>query len=377
MKSLILNILIILLLLSCSVNNNVLQTGRTYLNEYTDTLEINKPNPFIIIPVEVEGYSGNYIFDTGADIVCVNQNILPNKNIDVIVGSSNGINAPASITRLKSLKISNQIFRNLYACEIEFPKAIQCIGDGIIGNNIIKSSNWLITDDKLIYSNKSFKIKSNTSSDIFYYSANSLHSNFIINDCQVDTCLIDYGGLFDIELPLELLTNNPKKFKPNYQYHYVKSLCGIHGKSIPDTILRMNCNVHFNDFQMDSVNIDFKSGAEKRVGITFLKRFQTVAINNVDNKLLLGNFRDLKIPKHENKYSFDLINGVFEIRSKIITNDTIQISIGDKFSEINSLKSSELKDYCNNRLLNKNLEKFEYLELTTTDNNKIKIKNWR
>lgn len=376
MKALFLFVFIIFLLPACSVNNNILQTARTYLNDYTDTIEINKPNPFIVIPVEIEDYSGNYIFDTGADLVCVNQSILSNKNIDIIVGASNNMNNSASITYLKSFKISNQIFRDFYACEIQFPKAIKCFGDGIIGNNIIKSSNWLITNDKLICSNKSFMIKSNTSSNIFYYSANGLCSDFIINDCQVDTCLIDYGGLFDIELPLELLTNNPKKFEPNHQYHYVKSSYGIHGKSISDTILRMNCNVHFNDFQIDSVNIDFKPGAEKRVGITFLKRFQTVAINNVDNKLLLGNFRDSEIPKHKNKYSFDLINDVFEISSKVITNDTIQISIGDKFTEINSIKSTELKDYCDIYSLNKDLEKFEYLELTTTDNKKIKIRNW-
>jgi hypothetical protein len=238
----------------------------------------------------------------------------------------------------------------------------------------------MITENMTIFSNKSFDIKNEKISlDIFYYSSNRLHSNILINNIPIDTFLFDYGGTYDIELPKSFYEKNKTSFKPNKITNQIKTTYNAIGKSLPDTVLRLNCNINFNGIQIDSVNIVFRHYKEKRVGYLFLRRFKDVVINNSSGKLFFSDLvKTTKPIQHEPIFKFDLINGFFVVDSKILNElSSSKLNIGDKFVEINSFKSNEFKTYCDFFDWTDSLFLNEYLDLKTAENKIIRINNWR
>jgi len=256
-----------------------------------------------------------------------------------------------------------------------------CFCNGIIGNNVIKSSNWLIDQNKIVFSDRPFNnLVKQVSLDIFYYDSNRLFSNVIINGNRLDTCLIDYGGLYDnIEISKSYYERNLTRFKPNKITRQIRTSYGANGKSLPDTIFSLNCNINFNGLKIDSVNIVIKNKGENLIGFQFLKRFEKVAINNTNKKLVFGNLlKTTTTLQKECLFSFDLINGFFVVASKILNEpNSSGLNIDDKFIEINTIKSSDFKSYCEFLVFKDSLIKFEYLNLKTIDNKMIKINNRR
>ena len=368
-------LLIVSSILSCSKRINVFKTGTIHSKNYCDTIPYDKNNKFIVLPVNVNGKAKKLIFDTGADIVVFPKDSTKSA-IHGTLKDSNGNTTVCGITPIHSFEISNETLTDLYSFNLDFPTPFLCFCNGIIGNTILKSSNWLINENELIFSTNHFDIAGKKLLlDIFYYSSNRLHSNLIINGCRLDTCLVDYGGLFDIELSTKFYTKNKVSFKPNKTTQEITASYGANGKSLPDTVLRLNCNINFNGLQIDSVNIVFKKNGEHRLGINFLKRFKTIVINNSNQHLLISNsINAAKSPK-ESLFSFDLINGLFVVDSKIINESgASDLNIGDKFAEINSIKSSDFKNYCDFLTFKDSLIKYEFLDLKTIENKSFKVK---
>lgn len=330
----------------------------------------------IVLPVSVNGVAGNFIFDTGADIVLTMSNP-SDTNYNAQIIDANGNVRKSKVEELKSFKINDHAIRNTYSFSTELPAPLLCFASGVIGNPVIRPFNWLIHTNKVYISSKPFMLPDAVALSIFYHSANRLFSNVRLNGVQVDTCLMDYGGLFDMELPLELYLNHQDQFVSKDPLQKIKTSYGVNGKSVPDTVLSMNCNIVFNDIQIDNVNIIFKPKSERRIGYLFLSRFDHVAINNTDQKMLLCGLTQSKLPENEILYSFDWINDVFEVDSKILNNDSLQLSVGDQFIEVNGQKASDFKDYCAFLSWKDDLPNAEYLDLVTADQKRIRIKNWR
>lgn len=377
MKRRTLYFLTLITFLSCSKQINVFRTGTLSSRNYCDTLSYDKNNKYIVLPVIVNGKLRKMMFDTGADIV-----VLPKdssiSNIKCNLSDINGNVTQCNITPIYSLGLSNYNFTNLYSFNLDLPTPFLCFADGIIGNNVIKSSNWLINENKLVFSNRPFDIiDKQVSLDIFYYNSNGLFSNLIINGNRLDTCLIDYGGLYDIELSKSFYEKNLASFNPNKITHQIYTSYGANGKSLPDTIFRLNCDINFNGLKIDSVNIVIKYKGKNRIGLQFLKRFEQVAINNTDRKFVFGNLiMATKSSQQECIFSFDLTNGFFVVDSKILNEPNCSgLNIDDKFVEINTIKSSEFKNYCDFLVFKDSLIKFEYLDLKTIDNKMIRINN--
>ena len=98
----------------------------------------------------------------------------------------------------------------------------------------------------------------------------------------------------------------------------------------------------------------------------------------------MGVFHCVRLHKHLNyllhhEYNLNkLINGIFVVDSKILNEpSSSELSIDDKFIEINSIKSSDFKSYCDFLVFKDRIAKYEVLELKTIDNNTIRVKNWR
>lgn len=378
MKIRILYLLVIVSLLSCNKPINVFKTGVLQSKNYGDTVACYRDNEFIVLPVSIDGKPKKMLFDTGADLVALPKDG-SNSNLKMSIRDSHSNVRECAVSPVHSLNISSSVVTNLYSLKLDFPSVFFCFSDGLLGNNVIKSSNWLLSKDKLIFSSVPFDIpEKQVSLAVFYYGSNGLHSNFLLNGNRMDTCLFDSGGLFDIELSKGYYDRNRTSFKPNRITYLAKSSFGVHGKSLPDTVTRLNCTISFNGFRMDSVDIVIKTKGENRIGLKFLRRFEKVAINNSDGQLLFGKIDGSRNSLPECLFSFDLIDGFFVVDSKILNVQESSIfNIGDKLVEINSIKSADFKSYCDFLVFRDNLTKSRYLELKTADNKMVKINNWR
>lgn len=355
---------------------NVFRTSKADAKVLLDSMNYVHNGKNIVLPVTVNGVSENFLFDTGADIVLTRSNP-SDTNYNAQITDANGNVRKCKVEKLNGFKINNHAINNIYSFSTEFPAPLLCFANGVIGNPVIRSFNWLINENKVYYSSKPFMLHNAVSVNTFYHGSNRLFSNIQLNGVQTDTCLLDYGGLFNIELPLELYLKHQDQFVANDQFQIIKTSYGINGKSVPDTVLWMNCNILFNNIEVDSVNIIFEPKSEKRLGYLFLSRFDHVAINNTDHTMLFSGLAETKGPKNKMLYSFDLINGVFEVESKILNSDSIQLSVGDQFIEVNGQKSSDFKDYCAFLAWKDLLANAPYLDLVTPDHQRILIINRR
>jgi hypothetical protein len=373
MRLLIITAFAFFILFSCSPKINVLKTATIKSKGYTDTLYFDNTNKFIVIKAKINGYSCNLIFDTGADVITLQQDNSQASKIKGKLSDINGLVSDINIKHLDDVLISKTHLSDLYSVSMDFPAPFLCFGDGLIGNNAFKSSNILIESGQILLSDSPFDIiNKKTTLSIFYLYTNSLHSNIILNNCNIDTCLFDYGGSYDIQLPYKYYENYKECFKPNRISNEISYSYGLNGISVPDTALRVNCNVNFNGIHIDSVNIDFTKNGGKHLGYVFLKRFNKVAINNTINQLSIDSIESNTISSNH-IYSFDWIDGYYVVSRTILENE--EVKIGDRYDEINSTKSKDFSDYCDFLKWRDSLMKEEWLYLKTLDNKIIKINN--
>lgn len=361
----------------CAKRIDLLKTGTLKNRNYYDTISIAK-NRFIVLPTKVDGIDRNLIFDTGADFV-----ILPKdstkSNIKIELKDSNNKKIIVSANKLNKFYFSKIGISDLYAINMDMSKPLLCFANGIFGNNVIKASNWIIEDNQIIITNKKVFLKEKKLDLKFYYfDSNRLHSNILLNGIRIDTCLIDYGGAFDIMLPISYFDKYQNDFQINYSDYQMSSSWGVNGKGPIDSVLNVNCNINFNGIKIDSVNISFRKKSEKRIGLVFLKRFGQVAINSNNSTISFGALKEQKqVARKRLIYNFDLIDSCFVIDSKIITNDSMLLFLGDKFTVLNNKKANSFNSYCDFLSWKNSLQKEEYLDIETIEGKRFKIKNWR
>lgn len=365
-------------LISCTNQINVFKTATSESKSYRDTLVYDN-NKFIVLPIKVNGETRKMMFDTGADLVVFPKDSSTSK-IKCNLRDANGNVTLCDISPIDCLEIANNNFTGLFSFKLDLPAPFLCFCDGIIGNNVIKSCNWLIDNNKVVFSDNAFDIPNKRLSlDIFYYGSNRLFSNLEFNGNQLDTCLFDYGGLFDIELSKKYYEKNKESFYPNKITREIRRSYGANGKTLPDTVLNIDCNINFNGIKIDNANIIISNNYENRFGVQFLRRFEKIAINNINGKMLFGNLIDTtKHLQQKCLFSFDLINGFFVIDSKILDElKSSKLNVGDKFIEINNRKRTDFKNYCDFLVFKDSLNNSEYVELKTITNRTINIDNWR
>lgn len=375
-KDLIIILLSSIILLSCNKQINIFKTGYVMNKDFKDTFFYDKRDKFVIIPSKVDDESYNFMFDTGADLLIFHDKSKTTQKIKCQLKDSNGKINIINVLPINNFKVSDINLKGLYGFNMKLPTPFLSFCDGVIGNNIIKAFNWSIEENEIVLSDAPIyasdeKLKLN----IFYIGSNRLCSNIIINKLAIDTTYFDFGDSSgEILLSKRAFNTIKAQLKPNKFYNVVSTSYGANGISKPDTILRVNANIEFNGIKMDSVNIDVNNVNENRIGLTFLKRFGKIIINNSENNMLFGSLDDkYNYGQHEIPVQFDFVDGDFIIKWKIIKPETDNIYVGEKFIEINSAKSNDIKDYTEFLKFADQLKDKAFLELKTCDNKTIKI----
>lgn len=356
-------------------NLDVFQTGQISKKKFTDTIWV-KGNDYIVLPIQINGVEKLYMFDTGADLMVSSDfDSTTLSQFKMNVSDINGLTTTKDLHRIKSIFINSVEIKDMFSIDLELPEPFRCFADGIIGNNLIKSLNWKIQKDNIILSNQKIKYNNQKVLKTFSYGANCLYVNSKINGVNIDSCLIDYGGLYEVNLPLTMYSNNLIDFENTNKYQFVKSSYGAHGKGKVDTVIIANCDIEFNGIKINNVNVTFSNRPEKQIGILFLKRFQSIVLDNAHDKIAFGELDMQNRGSRIYNYDFDLIEGKFVIKNAILK-DEVLIKYGDEFININNKSSDSFISYCEFLKWRKNLMENEYIELIKNNGEKLRIKNW-
>ncbi len=142
-QALLLTIAIIGGLTACSTTRLQQEgTVETEANHYK--LQFSTTKTLIILPVEIDGVTKNFLFDTGAEVTVLQKDTIVGKTTSV-TGATNRSMALGHET-ISSLKIGGIKFRNTHAMSgnlVGLKEQIPNFG-GIIGQPIISKTNWLI-----------------------------------------------------------------------------------------------------------------------------------------------------------------------------------------------------------------------------------------
>jgi Aspartyl protease len=343
--------LYVILSVHVSFGQTKLIEGNLINKRYIDTIKCENKFGLKTLQVKVNGRNKTLIFDTGADIILLSKDSSTSRNnLNSQVTDANGKSSKSSLVIIEEFKIRNLTYSNLNSLRIGLPSPLVCISDGLMGNNVIKKSNWKITKDYIIASNNPFKNTEVKWLKFFYFASNSIYSNISLDGIAIDTCLIDYGSRSEIELPMkfyEKFNNNSKNI--NKRVQKISSRWTVNGKTIPDTTLILNCNLNFFNVTIDSINVVFSNRIKRpKLGIQLLNRFKAVYIDNKSQKIGLEFPINLRkehpfIPS----ITIDFDGEHFIVDGKICTNNpNLNIDIGDKLNSINGKKPSDFDSYC-------------------------------
>lgn len=204
MKNLKLSItyMILLLSLGCSVTKNQ-KTGDVEVNEFSYTFQFDTIKSIIIVPVEINGVTKNFVFDTGAGYSLIQRDTIKGNTLTV-TGASNR-KTKLGNENIESFKIGTINFRNTYAVNgdmVGLKEQIPNFG-GIIGVPIINKANWLID-----YPNKRMTISSKDISDSTFQIINiknemGLSYTIITINGKKYKAIIDLGSANFFSIPKE------------------------------------------------------------------------------------------------------------------------------------------------------------------------------
>lgn len=131
-------------------------------------------NDFIFIPVIIENKKYNFLFDTGAELTVIDPLVANELNLKKlrkgIISNGSESNKGVSRVEINDIKIGNLQFKETAGIIWNLSKLSDLVGcvkiDGIIGNNLMRKSNWQIN-----YKDKTIKFSDNPKS--FYISNNA------------------------------------------------------------------------------------------------------------------------------------------------------------------------------------------------------------
>lgn len=192
--------LLILLNVSSCLVTKVQKKGTIYPKNFNYETEFTTI-PEIIIPVEINGVSRNFLFDTGADFNAIQRDSTFGKIYKISGASKRKVKMGEEY--VQSMKIGNVDFKNTYAKNGDFAGLKELIPNfgGIIGQPIISKANWLID-----YPNKRIRISNQNLADNSFNTIRIKRKHGVpytyisINGFDYKV-MIDLGSSYDCNLP--------------------------------------------------------------------------------------------------------------------------------------------------------------------------------
>jgi hypothetical protein len=272
--------LIILSAWSCSVTKNQ-NKGSVFPMTFEYQTEFTTLKSVMILPVEIDGETKNFLFDTGADYSLVQRDSLIGKTGNY--GGASKRKMKLGNEEIESFKIGPIDFRNTVALNGDLQGLKEQIPNfgGLIGQPIINKANWLIN-----YPQKTVKISDKNLVNSSYEAIQILKEGgspytFISVNGVNQKVIIDFGSSSEFNLPKEtklakqLLEQH--KFEDNERERY--TLGGL--QKISEKVGYVPV-IKLGNMEFANVKTTINVSSQARIGIGFFKECE-IYIDNINN----------------------------------------------------------------------------------------------
>lgn len=343
------------LLAACSNIKKLYRKGEVDQSHFLTKIPFESKLDLMIIPVDINGKTYHFLFDTGAPTV-ISKEVFQNLGKQSLgkrnAGDSQGSSQKLEFVVIDSVRIGDIIFTNTAALIADLKAAVEinCLKiDGIIGANLMKLAYWKIDPkEKSIFCASNLSDLTNGLSDSIAlpFQPNFVFKPYIslsLDGKVVDHILWDTGAGDYLSLSKDLMKIENVRAK----YQGLGST-GLYGSKM-DTLWIGKTDLAIGSFSQ-KCEVTYKSGNAKGIlGMDFMKQFVFI-LNWKDQQI------DLYPQSIEKQYfsKYDavprwkdgqLIVGTMRLDS---TNIHQHIQVGDTVVAVNgkSFLKANLEDYC-------------------------------
>ncbi len=347
---------------SCTgfLKNGIMDKGNLNEKAFTEEVVFDDPLNLVIIPVEINGTTYQFLFDTGAPNV-ISEDLQHKYNFKSIgknsIRDSEGKSKKVLYVTLDSLVIGNVCFSNTaaFVADLKANPVLDCLDlDGIIGSNLMQFCSWRVD-----YFNK--KITFTDQPELLYYSSDFRKISFRSNDqhaikidfntpnTKITNLKIDYGSTGSIGIPnrvYNVLKERGDFSNPQTSVGFTQS--GLFGDFLVDTtessIIQSG---QFGDFAIGKTVIE--NGGKGLLGTSILKNY--IVTMNWQNQTIGLDLNDKEIVFHRNGFGLSPVfyGGKTIVKSVVIDGPAIKAGLKPKMviQSIDEYQLANLEDFCN------------------------------
>lgn len=369
---------------SCTVSwTKAVKYGEIKQDDFIETVEFEISNNLIFVPVQINGKSYRFLFDTGA-IFSISKELQEAYNFKKVskgyLVDSDKNREKVPYVRVDDLEIAKITFENQTAFVGDFKAnpILECLEiDGIIGSNLMRHCNWTIDQknkklsfgtsihEDFIKNSYQVPFKTNNQFDILL--------NLGIGPATVKNIKLDYGS----NGPLTLPKNSFHTLKENKIIEKTITEKGIKNSGIFGKAVNISREITFidslkiNDSYIENVWI--KTGSSGLLGNKILSRF--IVTIDYKNQILYFQKLDSVI---SNNWSYGVKLG-YNAEKGIIVNSVIEnskasqngIMANMKVTKVDSLNFELNHDFCDYVSFMNNPPENLYIELIDSTGQKV------
>ncbi len=291
MKSLIKITPFILLFLSCggSKIEKLLKTGQVAQETFTVTVPFEYRQGLIILKVDINNKTYDFILDTGASNVLSKElyNELGLKAIDSeLIRGVHGTGQQLEYTSVDNIKIGDVGFLNTIAAvhDLNAVTELACLNvDGIIGANLMRQAIWDFDfkNQNITITNTeaSLDIPANYNEVKFFVGYQGTPSIIVdVNDLRVLNTRIDTGYNGSLSLSrIEFQKLRNKNKITQYVTGNGSTSVGVYGAGKPTIFHKGLINeMTFGNLKLNNTVVTFAGLDQKLIGMNFLKKYRVI-----------------------------------------------------------------------------------------------------
>ncbi len=347
-------------------------------------VEFEVISDLIIIKAEINGVSGNFLFDNGFSLSAINKEFAHRAHINFAnsgnIKDANNRQASTPESTIDSVIINNQVFLRTGFYQIKTDAFLPCDHiDGIIGASIINKANWKINfeEKKIQISSIPFEAKGDKL-DISFSNNNSSFTSISILGISYK-CKIDIGSASGIKL-------NQNYTKNSFDGLLTEKRIGImsvssNGLGTIDTTYHLSDSLPLKHSGTvlpikERIVIKDKLKYQGYIGINYLNNYELI-INSTEKEYILLNPKESLTA--EAKSSFGIVIYPMNDTWKIIQLDPYdsifsKLKLMDEVIMIDSLRINRFENICAYKeYLKVKIDKKESLMITLQDGRLLEI----
>lgn len=332
-------------------NIYLIKSGNISEKEFVKEVQFEEVLGLMVLPVEIEGETYRFLFDTGATSV-ISSDLFHKLNLkkksSINANDSQGNSSELILTQIPVIGIGNIQYKNIGAAVMEFEGIVSCLEiDGIIGNNLMRLVHWKIDNDnrRIIFSDDLQNLITEE------YKAINFKTPFLTAEPKVDLSL---GAKKTISLLLDTGFNSEISLGENFPPESMKNdklisvgevASGVLGanQKISETVTDIRTDLYIQDFIISPSVVFYNSTQKYLLGNQLLKKYNYI-LDWQNNKIYLQRNNSKETAEVRGfGFGYDFIDNKVEITQIILeTPGDHNLKIGDQIINFNNEDWSQM-----------------------------------